>query len=187
MNEGRRLQYLDAMGIQPWVSKERAAVLAVQAAIAESTESQDSAVNEREVPDGSIPLQDRVYEIGPGTGQTLLLCGRPAEASSPLASDIARCLDETPVWGWQAKNGPVPTSAVAGSDVAGLSLERAIKERLFTRVLVFGAGAAGEEGGSEVLRSARVIYAPPLAVLAKSPEQKRSLWLQLLGNGWVAR
>lgn len=185
MNEAQRLQYLDAMGIQPWISKEQAAARAVQAATAERAGSQEPVAHKGEAPQSNTAIQNLLFEIGPGTGQILLLCGKPKEASSQLASDIARCLDETPVWGWQIQSGS--GMATANSDETGLSLEQAIKERLFTRVLVFGAGPAAKEGSSQVLRSARVIYAPPLAVLAKSPEQKRSLWLQLVSNGWTAR
>ncbi len=185
MNEAQRLQYLDAMGIQPWISKEQAAVRAAQAAITEHAELQESVDFRSEKPDNSTAIQNPVFEIGPGTGQTLLLCGKPKEASSQLASDIARCLDETPVWGWQIRSGSGEVSANPAE--AGLSLDQAIEERLFTRVLVFSAASADRQGSSEVLRSARVIYAPPLAVLAKSPEQKRGLWLQLVSNGWTAR
>jgi|GEM_PF-1308947 len=189
MNEGQRLQYLDAMGIQPWISKQQAAARVVLAAAAELREPPAPAP-ESKPPAGSTPIQpiqDLYFEIGPGTGQTLLLCGQRAEASSQLASDIARCLGETPVWGWQAQSEPAQSNTNSASGDAGLNLERAIRERLFTRVLVFAAGFAAKAGGSEVLGSARIIYAPPLAVLANSPEQKRSLWLQLVGNGWSAR
>lgn len=187
MNEGQRLQYLDAMGIQAWISKEQAAVRAVQAATAGLREPPASAVTDSKPQASSRPIQDLCFEIGPGTGRTLLLCGRREEASSQLASDIARCLDEAPVWGWQGQSAPAQGRAAAESNDVGLNLERAIRERLFTRVLVFADGSAAKQEGSEVLGSARVIYAPPLAVLAKSPEQKRSLWLQLVGNGWLAR
>lgn len=187
ITEGQRLQYLDAMGIQPWISKQQAATRLVLAAAAELGEPPAPAFTDSKPPAGSKPIQDLYFEIGPGTGQTLLLCGQRAEASSQLASDIGRCLDETPVWGWQAQSEPAQGNTNSASGGAGLNLERAIKERLFTRVLIFAAGSAAKEGGSEVLGSARLIYAPPLAVLADSPEQKRSLWLQLVGNGWSAR
>ena len=182
MDERQRLQYLDAMGIQAWISKQQAAVCAVLAAAVELKESPTPVYIDSEAKTSSTSIQDLVFEIGPGTGQTLLLCGRREEASSQLASDIARCLDEAPVWGWQSQN-----KVVTDSDDAGLNLERAIMERLFTRILVFTSGSAAKEGGSEMLGSARVVYAPPLAILARSPEQKRALWLQLVGSGWVAR
>jgi hypothetical protein len=187
MNESQRLQYLDAMGIEVWISKQQAAARAVQAAIAEVAESPQPVPSNRKPQTHSTPIHDLVFDIGPGSGQTLLLCGQREEASSQLASDIARCLDEAPVWGWQAQSKPSMVAAATGSGAAGLSLDCAIKERLFTRVLVFAAGSAAKQGSSEVLGSARVIYAPPLNVLAKSPEHKRSLWQQLVGNGWCSR
>ncbi len=181
MDEAQRLQYLDAMGIQPWISKEQAAMLAVQATATETRQLAVQALPGSDTATG-LPIEDLFFEIGPGAGQTLLLCGKRNEASSLLASDIARCMDEAPVWGWQVQH-----TAQAKSGETGLSLERAIKERLFTRVLVFASGSAAKPHSNEVLGSARVIYAPPLAVLAKSPEQKRSLWLQLRGNDGAAR
>jgi hypothetical protein len=187
MNEVQRQQYLDAMGIQAWISKEKADARAVQAAAPETRVSPLREYSDSKAQTSDTPVPDLCFEIGPGTGQTLLLCGRRAEASSQLASDIARCLDEVPVWGWQLPGGSTVSNRNSHADEAGLSLERAIKERLFTRVLVFAAGPAKGTGGSEVLGSARVIYAPPLALLATSPEQKRNLWQQLVGNGWTAK
>jgi hypothetical protein len=122
------------------------------------------------------------YIIGPGSGQTLLLCNRQEQASQRLASDIARCLDEAPVWGWQAQ-----VKAGTNPEIPGLSLEDAIRDRLFTRVLLFGAAAGTSPGESEVIGSARIIQAPSLAELGESPQQKRSLWAQLVAHGWCKK
>jgi hypothetical protein len=171
ISEARRLQYLDALGIDAWVSRSSSARQMQQPVPA------TVALAEPEVRVPSLAAAS--YIIGPGSGQTLLLCNRPEEAASKLASDIARCLDEVPVWGWQT-----PAAVAAGAGDPGLSLETAIRDRLFTRVLLFGAAAKPTAGTSEVIGCARIIHAPALAELGQSPQHKRSLWLQLVANGW---
>lgn len=174
ISEARRLQYLDALGIDAWVSRSRGARQLQQVVPA------TDALTEPGVHSPSSATAS--YIIGPGSGQTLLLCNRPEEAASKLASDIARCLDEIPVWGWQT-----PAAVAAGADDPGLSLESAIRDRLFTRVLLFGAAAKPTAGNNEVIGCARIIHAPALAELGQSPQHKRSLWLQLVANGWCKR
>ncbi len=187
ISEGQRLQYLEAMGIQAWISRERASDInmPVVDSVVQPQSVNRPAVskpsNQQAVAHASVLLHS--FVIGPGSGSTLLLCNRPEDAALPLANDIARCLVEAPVWGWlrQEIGGP-------GKKETGLSLERAIDERLFTRVLLFcGDATASQAGKVEVFSSARIIYAPPLAELARDPEQKRSLWMQLLTHGWCSR
>lgn len=175
ISEAQRLQYLDALGIDAWVSRASLARMARHQAEILAEGLPGKAV------DGPALVPGR-YLIGPGAGQTLFLCKRQEEASSRLASDIARCLDEAPVWGWQAQAG-----MEAGSDRAGMSLESAIQDRLFTRVLLFGTTAESTSDQSTVIGSARIIYAAALADLGKSPQDKRSLWAQLVANGWCRR
>jgi hypothetical protein len=170
ISEARRLQYLDAMGIDALVSLARAARMSAQPA--------DHPAPSRDV----VADNSGLYVIGPGTSQTLLLCQQQAETASRLASDIARCLEEPPVWGWQS-----PSFADSGSGPAGMDLETAIRDRLFTRVLVFGASAAESASRDEVVASARIIRAPAIPELANSAEHKRSLWLQLVTHGWSRR
>jgi len=157
ISEVQRLQYLEAMGIEAWISSEHA-------------------VNR--------VANDRVfYELGPGLGQTLLLCSRQEETALPIAGDIARCLIEAPVWGWQS-------AGTAGQSHAdnSVSLEHAIQDRLFTRVLLCSVDFNGSEADQEeVIGSARIIHAPPLAQLAVNPAQKRRLWQQLNAHGWCSR
>ncbi len=170
ISEARRLQYLDAMGIDALVSRSRAALMSAQPA--------DHPVAE---PD-PVVHSSGLYVIGPGTGQTLLLCQQQADTASRLASDIARCLEEPPVWGWRA-----PSGAGSGLEPPGMDLETAIRDRLFTRVLIFGASAAESGSRDEVVASARIIRAPDLPELANSAGHKRSLWLQLATHGWSRR
>jgi len=186
ISEGQRLQYLEAMGIQAWSSRER-----VRARDEREADSLDPPefLNTATVSPTSGRQRDWTstlpasFAIGPGGGSILLLCNRPEDTAAQLASDVARCLNEPPVWGWlsQGQSG-------SGAAETGLSLERAIDERLFTRVLLFCADStAAEVGKDEVLGSARIIYAPPIAELARNPEAKRRLWMQLLTHGWCSR
>lgn len=78
----RRNEYLEALGIDVWIPRQRHA---------------------RAVPTASTPNAGIV--VGPGTGNVLLLCASSAEAAMPLAADIARCLDCEPVWAWPAPAG----------------------------------------------------------------------------------
>jgi hypothetical protein len=174
ISEARRLQYLDALGIEPWVSRSRVSRQLRQPEPSEQTLAVPAA-------DATTAVAAR-YMIGPGLGQTLFLCDRQEEASSRLASDVARCLDEAPVWGWQ-----VHTQAVADADDSGLSLESAIRDRLFTRVVLFSDTEKSAKGNSDVMGSARIVHVPSLAELGRNLQQKRSLWLQLVANGWCKR
>lgn len=169
ISENQRLQYLDALGIDVWISRSRAARF----------ESPAAAVPSPGVP---VPGQPVRYTIGPGYGQILLLCREREEASSKLASDIARCLDEAPVWGWRSMSVPGTEGGPEGQD-----LETAIRDRLFTRVLVFDDAALAGKSQGEVVGSARIIHAPLLAELANNPQHKRKLWSQLLASGWCKR
>jgi len=121
-------------------------------------------------------LAEAQYEIGPGSGQTLILCDSREDTSLQIASDIARSLGEAPVWGWR----------LIGSESGGVQLDGAIKDRLFTRVLLFTGSAGSSTGQSKVMSSARVFFAPSITALANSPQQKRALWAELARNGWCS-
>lgn len=165
------------MGFDVWISRAQAVSLNAAALAAAAAEQVLEEEHNLETGQGVAR-----YLIGPGSGQTLLLCQRRADAASRLASDIARCLDETPVWGWQAQPVNDP-----GFETDALDLESAIRDRLFTRVLVFGGSAAEAGNPADVLGSARIIHAPALAELARSPEHKRNLWSKLVACGWCKR
>ena len=185
ISEQHRLQYLEALGIQPWMRKDRVVVEA-PAAPADPAESAarlaDTVV--REAMDKALSMQashtatqlgEQKFVIGPGTGQTLMLCNSRQDSAMQLANDIARCLVDVPVWGWVA---PVDSSE-------SLELRSAVKERLFTRILVF-SGAKTRGGEPTAIGSAQFIRAPLLSELANNPDLKRVLWTRLCTEGWCA-
>lgn len=112
--------------------------------------------------------------IGPGGGGDLLVCAAPDESSSKLAADIARVLGNDPVWAWPDPNGESDRPTV----------EEAVTDRLFTQMVVFGAGLARDLFGSqppEVLGSSAVRIAPALDELAVRGTAKRAFW-RLIGG-----
>jgi hypothetical protein len=163
VNPARRNEYLRAMGIQAWIPR-AAGVPAPDTGVpvATAVEIESSAQD---------PVKTAIANaivLGPGAGDTLLFCGHSAEAATPLAADIVRCLACEPVWSWPADDS-----------VPGIPLEQAINERLFTRVLVFGQGLAAVSSGV-VIGSARVIRVESIPVLAESAAARRNLWLALV-------
>jgi len=159
MEATRRQHYLQALGIDVWLTRQ----------LREDLEA------EAESPVGTEP----VFFIGPGESNLLLLCGSPAEAALPIAADIARSLDCEPVWAW-----PVETEAPGG-----LLLGQAIEERLFTRVVAFGANLApaSSETSDGVLGSARILRSDPIPGLLDSPAARRALWGKLCALQWSCR
>lgn len=112
--------------------------------------------------------QDRLV-IGPGRGSTLLVCASPTESAGKLAGDVVRALAAEPVWAW-----PDPAG-----DTASETLEEAIANRLFTRVIVFGEGPGALLYGGDVpavLGSASINQVPGLEDLAISGSNKRAFW-----------
>lgn len=150
MSRACRNEYLSAMGIEIWIPRAGAAA---------------------DVSTSCPPAIAASLVIGPGRGDTLLLCGDPAEAATPLAADIARSLAGEPVWAWPAPDESVPA----------MPLQQAIEERLFTRVLVFGSGLLAPAMGppAKVLGSARLIRVDSIPRLLKSGAARRALWLAL--------
>jgi hypothetical protein len=118
--------------------------------------------------DGGRP----VLVVGPGRGATLLVCSEAADSVTKFAADLARALGGDPVWAW-----PDPAAA-------GHSLEEAVADGLFTRIVVFGRALAACLFGSEapaLLGTAAVACVPALDELADSGLAKRALWRQLRG------
>ena len=168
MQPARRIEYLKAMGIETWIPRTKADP-AVESRdeppLAAAKEVQASRPDEA-LPGLSIAAQQIV--VCPGTGDTLLLCGQYGEHATALAADIARSLGHEPVWSWPAQDATTP----------GLSLEQAVKERLFTRVIVFGQVPAADPA-SRVIGSARLVHVDALPVLSRSSAARRALWLAL--------
>ncbi|MGD8346475.1 MAG: hypothetical protein PVI83_04475, partial [Lysobacterales bacterium] len=50
------------------------------------------------------PLENRLV-VGPGRGNTLLICATPELSASKLAADIARAVGGEPAWAWPDPEG----------------------------------------------------------------------------------
>jgi DNA polymerase III psi subunit len=112
--------------------------------------------------------------IQPGGGDALLVADRAPAPGDLLAEDIARALNGKAVWSW-----PDP----AGME--GVSLEDAIEQHLFTRVVLFGTDLASRLFDADVplvIGSARIVPASGLAELAAGAEARRTFWKQLSGS-----
>lgn len=113
--------------------------------------------------------------VGPGDGSTLLVCATPEACADKLAADIVRALGRDPVWAWPDPDGQPDRPTI----------EQAVGDRLFTRLLVFGEGLARELFGRkppEVLHSAAVRVAPDLSELAVRGTAKQALWRLIAGH-----
>jgi hypothetical protein len=91
-----------------------------------------------------------------------------------IASDIARCLSEAPVWGW----------AQGDADHDSQPLLEKISDRLITRILVFDGEMTASELDDGIRRKAVIIHAASLDELAQNPAQKQLLWMQIAKQGW---
>lgn len=156
--DARRLAYLDAMEIDVWVPR--------GSQLAESPRD--------EVADIGGPL----LVLGDGDGDILCVAGSAREAHLRLATDIGGAMREMPVWSW-------PRSAKEDAALS-MSVDDAVADRLFTRVLVFGEdlsetlfdGLAPDSVGT-----ARVHVVPGLDQLANDRAAKRILWALMLEHG----
>ncbi len=122
--------------------------------------------------------------LGPGSGSVLLLCSEPEQTSTMLASDINRYLGSGVAWGWPCADETVSNDESA--DLPDFTLEQAIKERLFTRVVFFGAHLRkllGVKSVSAVMGSAEVLDAADFDHLASQGSARRDLWLKLSQSG----
>jgi len=112
--------------------------------------------------------------IRAGEGDTLLVCRSPEAAASPFAGDVARALGDRCVWAWPDPEGR-PESA---------TLEDAVGQYLFTRVVLFGPELVRQlfRGDAPmVLGSARILASADLEDLAVSGTAKREFWNQVSG------
>lgn len=120
------------------------------------------------------PEPDRLI-LQAGAGDTLLVCERPEVTASRFAGDLARSQEGKVVWSWPDPEGR-PESP---------SLEIAVDQFLFTRVVFFGEGLARKMLKGDipaVIGSARVLIAHDLEELAVRGSAKRAFWNQLCGN-----
>ena len=105
MSDVNQRAYLEAMEIPVWVPKEQII---------------------RENVDRAPEFVSPGLQLGPGTGEVLLVCGSVDEPAQHIAADIARSLKVEPVWAWP------------DADAAGFDIGTAISEHLFTILMVFG-------------------------------------------------
>jgi hypothetical protein len=120
------------------------------------------------------PEFDRLL-IQPGEGSTLLICDAPEATATRIAGDIARTLAGKVVWAW-----PNP----AGSTQSP-TLEQAVGQYLFTRVVVFGDRLARQVFRGDaplVTGTARITVSDGLDELAVRGNAKQVFWKQLSGN-----
>ena len=120
------------------------------------------------------PQFDRLL-LQPGEGSTLLICNAPEATATRLAGDIVRALAGKVIWAW-----PDP----AGSPQSP-TLEQAVGQYLFTRVVLFGDSLARQMFGGDaplVTASASITVCDGLDELAVRGNAKRLLWKQLSGN-----
>lgn len=173
MDPVRRLRYLEALGIEVFVPKDAPDPVPESAFVPGHTNLPERVANDTS--QLQIPAEPESWVIGPGHGQTLMLCADPAQSSTALAADIARYLDPDPVWAWPADG-----------ESAALPLEHAVRERLLTRVVDFGLlqpdSAAAKAVGE--MKSVDWITASGLGQLGEDPAARQSLWAGIAARGW---
>ena len=111
----------------------------------------------------------------PGKGSTLLICGAPEATATRIAGDIVRALAGKAVWAWPDPEGS-PQSP---------TLEQAVGQYLFTRVVLFGDDLARQVFRGDaplVTDSASITVSIGLGDLAVQGNAKQILWKQLFGN-----
>ena len=89
MNDAARLEWLEAMGIDVWVERDR--------------------------PADTKPGPPLTLKVCPGRGSTLLVCGHGSDTASTLAADIVRALGGDPVWSWPQAESPAEGESLESS------------------------------------------------------------------------
>jgi hypothetical protein len=116
----------------------------------------------------AAPEPDRLV-VGPGQGSTLLVCANPEQSASKLGADIVRAIGGDPAWAWPDPEG-TPDSP---------RLEDAVRDNLFTRVIVFGAGTSERLSGRtmpSIIASATVSVVTDMDELATRGIAKQEFW-----------
>jgi len=166
MNPARKTAYLEALGIDIWVLR-RDDELAV-------SDCGDDSISP-DVSPASLSA-DWLY-VGPGSGNLLLVCACAADAATPLAADIARCLDAHPVWAWPAD--PDDSSATPVSEV--------INDRLITRIISFGIDkpSQGPKSANESIGTAQWLQTETIARLKDDGRCRQALWAMISLRNWT--
>jgi hypothetical protein len=137
----------------------------------------------RSRPLGGGPAQSgaRLIELAEGEGDILCIARSREESRQKLAVDISGAMRTAPIWCWPAGESCV------GPEF--MSLEAAVKERLLTRILVFGGALAEtlfDAGVPDLIASARVHAVPGLDRLDGDRDAKRKLWGLMCEQGIAA-
>lgn len=199
-----RLGYLEALGIRLWVRREKLAEFTPAPAATQAptparesspaaaatgpSASATSVAKAPPVPETGpasavapasprVERKPRALRLGPGEGPGLFLCAGPGEASGPLAGDLGRTLGGQPAWAWPD----------AGS--AARPVETVSEERMFTAIVVFGAGLARAVFGGQppvTCGAARVLIAPSMAELKSSAKARQACWKVLRESGVIS-
>jgi len=114
--------------------------------------------------------------LQPGDGKTLLFCRKPEDTAQRFAADVLRALSHDAVWAWPDPEG----------QNANLTLDQAIGQQLFTRVILFGDELVRRVFTGEppdVMGSARVLVTLPVEELAVRGHAKQTFWHQLSETG----
>ena len=113
---------------------------------------------------------------GPGSGGVLLICAADDDSASRLANDINRSLGRVPVWAW-----PI-------ADEGAADLPRAVDDKLFTTVAIFGEQLASQFFEGEMpacMNSANLVLLPSMQDIQNQAEARRTLWVTFCRSGML--
>ncbi|MDH3902786.1 MAG: hypothetical protein OEU84_01320 [Xanthomonadales bacterium] len=115
-------------------------------------------------------------KLGPGNAGSLLICQADTDSAGRLANDISRTLGRAPVWAWPS------------DDTGTVDLPRAVDDKLFTTVAIFGEELAMQLFEGELpdqLNSAKLVLLPSLRDIQNTSEARRNLWATLCLSGML--
>lgn len=128
-----------------------------------------------------VPVKDTAQQsvqlkLGPGGGGVLLICATDNESASRLANDINRALGRVPVWAWPQ------------ADDDTVDLTRAIDDKLFTTVAIFGEQLASQFFDGEpptCMNSANLVILPSMQEIQTQPAARQALWVTFCRSGML--
>ena len=127
-------------------------------------------------PESGVVTSHISLKLGPGNAGSLLICPADTDSAGRLASDISRTLDRAPVWAWPS------------DDTGTVDLPRAVDDKLFTTVAIFGEELAMQLFEGELpdhLNSAKLVLLPSLQDILNTSEARRNLWATLCLSGML--
>lgn len=115
-------------------------------------------------------------KLSPGSAGLLLICAADTESADRLANDINRTLGSAPVWAWPS------------DDTGTVDLPRAVDDKLFTTVAIFGEELAMKFFEGELpahLNSAKLVLLPSMRDIQNRADARRTLWATLCRTGML--